>query len=223
VIAMARAILLAATMAAVPTAAQAGDRVGLSTDGVTWAATLSPPLFDPNFRWVPGDRQESSFWVRNQSTDDATLDIAVLGSAIDALMETGDLDVEVRAGNGPWQGTNHVGRQSLVSSMKVDPGQQMKITVAIALDSASMSESESKTVDLRFDVQLTQALPGSDGRGGRDRSDSDSDGDDRSDDDRHFGLPGTGGAPWWALPLGGATAVAGASLISGTRRGRRDG
>jgi hypothetical protein len=228
VIAMARAILLAATMAAVPTAAHASDRVGLSTDGVTWSATLSAPLFDPNFRWVPGDREESSFWVRNQSTDGATLDIAVLGSAVDALMETGDLDVQVRAGDGPWHSTNHVGRQSLVSSMAVAPGQEMKVTVAISLDPASLSESESKTVDLRFDVQLTQAVPG--GNGQRDdHSDSDSDdhsdndSDDGSDDRDASGLPGTGGPPWWPLVAGAAVVAGGAALSSVTRRRHRNG
>jgi LPXTG-motif cell wall-anchored protein len=218
VIAMARAILLAATMAAVPTAAQASDKVGLSTDGVAWSATLNAPLFDPKFRWVPGDREESSFWVRNQSADGATLDVAVLGNAVDALMETGDLNVEVRVGNGPWHRTNHVGRQSLVSSMKIDPGQELKITVAVAFDPTSMSESEAKTVALRFDVQLTQALPGNDGR-----SDSDSDDSDDSDDRGHFGLPDTGGEPWWALVAGAAMVAAGAAVGSGTRRRERNG
>lgn len=225
-IAVARAILLAATMAVVPTAAQASDRIGLSTDGVNWSATLNAPLFDPNFRWVPGDREESSFWVRNQSNDGATLDIAVLGNAVDALMETGDLDVQVRAGDGPWHDTNQVGRQSLVSSMKVAPGEQMKVTVAIAFAPASTSESESKSVDLRFDVRLTQAVPGG-GGSGSDHSDDQSDGhsDDRSDNDSgdHSGLPGTGGAAWWVLPAGMALAAGGATLTRGTRRRRAHG
>jgi hypothetical protein len=142
----------------------------------------------------------------------------VLGSAVDALMETGDLHVQVRAGDGPWHDTNQVGRQSLVSSMKVAPGQQMKVTVAVAFAPTSTNKSEAKSLDLRFDVHLTQAVPG-DGGNGSDHSDDHSD----NASDNHSGLPGTGGAAWWALPVGMALAGGGAALTRGMGRGRENG
>ena len=97
---MLRAIVIVAAILLAAAPAIAADEVGLSSDGVSWGSALSEPLFDPAFRWVPGDRETASFWVRNESSDAALLDVAILGSSVDALMETGDLSVTVAVAGG---------------------------------------------------------------------------------------------------------------------------
>jgi hypothetical protein len=214
---MMRLVAAASTVVLWPIAAHAADELELSNDGATWASSLPAPLFDSNFHWVPGDRQERSFWVRNRSHDGAVLDIAVLGTTVDSLLDTGDLDVEVRAGNGAWHSTDQAGRHELVSSMPVAAGQREKVTVAVDLDAASVNQSQVKKLALSFEVRLTQDVTG---RGGR------HDGDDgsghRGDHDRDGDLPGTGGQPWWVLPLGAALTGGGMLVVGAMREERAD-
>jgi hypothetical protein len=207
-----------ATVALWPSSAVAADELGLSNDGVYWSSQLAAPLFDPAFRWVPGDREESAFWVRNQSSDGATLDVALVGSGVDSLMETGDLTVAVRAEGGPWRSANQVGRQSLISSLSVEPGHTEKVTVSVVFAAASTNESQVLQYDLKFDVRLTQDTSG--GSDGRSDDEDDSDGSDGHDDD---GLPGTGGLPWWVLPFGSGLVAGGVSLAMCTRKERTHG
>jgi hypothetical protein len=205
---MMRLAAAASTVALWPMAAHAADELGLSNDGTTWASTLPAPLFDSNFRWVPGDRQERSFWVRNQSGDEAVLDIAVLGSSVDSLMDTGDLKVEVKAGDGAWHSTDQAGDQKLVSSLSVTAGQREKVTVAVDLDAASSNHSQLRKVELAFEVRLTQDTAGGTRGGGSDH---------RGHRNDNHDLPGTGGPPWWVLPLGAALTGSGMYLVGAMR------
>jgi hypothetical protein len=198
-----------------PSAAVAAGELGLSSDGVSWAPNLPEPLFDPAFRWVPGDRETASFWVRNQSDGPAVLDVTMLGSAIDSLIRTGDLTVRVVAESGAAGSTSTTGRHTLVQSVPVAKGQSERIDVTVDFDRASTNVSEVKNLNLSFDVQLTEDIAA--GNGGTDDSDDDS--DDR-DSDRDGGLPGTGGTWWWMLPLGAAVTTAGAALAGAARKGR---
>lgn len=196
-----------------PAPASAADELGLSNDGSSWSSDLPSPLFDSNFRWVPGDRQERAFWVRNQSDDTAVLDISVLGSSVDSLMATGDLAVEVRAGSGAWHSTRQVGRHELISSMDVSAGQKEKVTVAVDFDFASSNQSQIKNYDLTFEVRLTQDTPGDGGAGENDGSKGHH-GDDNGD------LPGTGGLPRWVLPLGAGLTAGGVAFVAAARKER---
>lgn len=214
---MMRLAVAASTVALWPVAAHAADELGLSNDGATWASSLPAPLFDSNFHWVPGDRQERTFWVRNMSHDEAVLDVAVLGTTVDSLMDTGDLDVEVRAGNGPWTSTDQVGRHQLVSSMPVAAGQREKVTVAVDLDAASTNQSQVKKLALSFEVRLTQDTAD---RGGR--HDGDEGSGHHGDRDRDGDLPGTGGQPWWILPLGAVLTGGGMFVARSIREERSD-
>lgn len=210
---MLRIISLTAAILLIATPAVAAEEIGLSTDGVSWGSTLSQPLFDAGNRWVPGDRETASFWVRNQSDDPALLDIAILGSSVDSLMETGDLSVAVSAASGGGSSTTKTGRHELLSSRAVEPGQTERIDVTVALDSASSNMSQVKALDLRFEVRLTQDAPASDQDSGDDGDDSDDSGDDRNGI-----LPGTGGPAGWPLLAGLFGLCVGWLLVAASRR-----
>lgn len=220
---MMRIAAAASTVVLWPVSATAADELGLSNDGATWSASLPSPLFDSNFRWVPGDRQQKSFWVRNQSGDKALLDITVLGSSVDSLMETGDLEVDVRAGSGPWHSTRQVGRHKLVSSMGVSAGQKEKVTVAVNFDFASPNQSQIKKYDLNFEVRLTQDTSGGRHNGHHDGHHDGNGSKGHGHKDKNGDLPGTGGLPWWVLPLGTGLTGGGIALVTGARKERTHG
>jgi len=217
---MLRTISIAAAIWLTATPAIAAEEIGLSSDGVSWGSTLSQPLFDPAFRWVPGDRETASFWVRNQSRDPALLDVSILGTSIDSLMETGDLSVTVAAESGGGTSTTTTGRHELLSSRAVRPGQTERIDVTVAIDPASTNQSQIKALDLRFEVRLTQDAGNdeSDDTGADDVNRDDDDGDGSDDSDENGFLPGTGGAAPWLLPAGLLGVAAGLLAVAVTRR-----
>ncbi len=213
---MLRTISIAAAILLTATPAVAADEIGLSNDGVLWGSTLPHPLFDPAFRWVPGDRETASFWVRNQSDDSALLDVAILGSSIDSLMQTGDLSVTVAAASGGGNSATTTGRHELLSSRAVDPGQTERIDVTVAIDPAATNQSQVKALELSFEVRLTQDSGTPDDSDDVDDSnDSNDDGDSR---DRNGLLPGAGGAAPWLLPAGLLGVGVGLLAVASTRR-----
>ena len=67
------------------------DEVGLSLDGQVWTSVLRRPLFDPAFRWVPGDTETRSLWVRNQGPTPASMRITLRTTDPDLLLARDDL------------------------------------------------------------------------------------------------------------------------------------
>jgi len=223
-------LVVAGVVALFPGTAWAADELGLSKDGVTFSPTLTQPLFDPNFIWVPGCTETASFWVRNQSPDHATLDVAIIGGdVVDSLIQTGDLAITVAAADGSGSTTTTTGRHILIASRPVAPGRTERINVTVAFDPASNNVSQEAAYNFRFEVRLTHE-DASEG-GGKDDSDSDdsddnsndSDNGDDSDnsgagDDRTGSLPGTGGPVWWLLPAGLLGVGVGRMAVVVTRR-----
>ena len=151
-----RLLVMTVTILAAPAAAQADDELGLSTDGRTWSSSLTTSLFDPDMRWVPGDSETSAFYVRNQSSDQGKLEIDVLGSEVDSLLETGDLHVATRVGDGDWVSVSAPGRQDL-SRSRVAPRDVAKVAVRVSFDYSSPNPSQVKRLKLAFAVRLTQS------------------------------------------------------------------
>ncbi len=137
--------------------ASASGELGLSPDGVHWSSSLPGPLFNPVFRWVPGDSQVSSFYVRDQSTDAAVLDLTMLTGPVQTLIATGDLKVGASVDGGAFTDVNTPGPNVLIHQVPVAAGATHKINVRITFDPASTNQSESRELDLRFTVTLTQA------------------------------------------------------------------
>ncbi|GAA3598336.1 hypothetical protein GCM10022198_23250 [Klugiella xanthotipulae] len=79
---------------AATTTSAAADPLLLSNDGVTWAAQLAHPLFDADYRYVPGERVTSGFWLKNNSGHNAYYTVQVTGVEIPADL-TGALSLSV--------------------------------------------------------------------------------------------------------------------------------
>lgn len=196
--------------------AHAADELGLSRDGTSWSGSLDEPLFDPAFRWVPGDEEIESFFVRNQSSDAGELEIDLLGTPVDSLLETGDLEVATRVEGGRWVGVSETGYQPL-SRARVAAGDSRRVDVRVRFDEASTNQSQETRLAFDFRVRLSQALPG-DGSDG----DAGDDGDADGDTDGSGVLPATGApSSAWLLVFATSCVVVGGVLASRTEH--RDG
>ena len=138
--------------------ASAAGELELSPDGVTWAAGLPAPLFDPAFRWVPGDSETASFYVRNQSSDAGVLNVIMLPAQFGDLMASGDLTVSAQVDGGSFVGaTSADNSHSLIVDAAVPAGAVRKINVRIDFNPLSGNTTENRQVGLAFDVNLSQA------------------------------------------------------------------
>lgn len=183
--------------------ASAANELCLSaSSGGSCSDPLMRSLTSPDFRWVPGDSEQTSFWARNMSGDHALLDIDVIGDEGDPeTLTTGELVVEVKVGNGTWQGTNRTGRQALVQDMPVDPHETLQVFVRATFPYGATVQNQSQVqrLGLQFEARLRYAADGP-GNGGGDKGGKND--KKHGKRDRNGILPGTGGPVWWLLPAG---------------------
>src|SRR3954451_20332829 len=123
-------VLLAAVGLASP--ASAATKLELSANGVTWGANLPAPLFDPAFRWVPGDSESRSFYVRNHTGQDAVLNVIMLPAQFGDLMASGDLTVSAQLDGGTWVGASSADNSHFLITNASVPGKAVrKINVRV--------------------------------------------------------------------------------------------
>lgn len=198
--------------------AHAADEIGLSKDGSTWSTTLSDPLFDPAFRWVPGDDEISSFFVRNQGPTGADLTISVRSADTDQLLGNEDIALFARADGGPWVELVNGVASAALTARTVSRLGIVRVDVRAVFDPASTNQSKTKSVPLTFFVTLSEAVPSAtpspdDSDGSDDGSDDSDDSDDADDSDDYGFLPGSGSTlrpeVLWvaAILIGGGLAI----------------
>lgn len=61
-----------------PAAFAAEDLLQISRDGQTWPSTVLAPVFDESVRYVPGSSSTATIWVRNSSSEPASLSLAAV-------------------------------------------------------------------------------------------------------------------------------------------------
>jgi len=138
-------------------ASAAGNQLQVSADGVTWGASLPAPLFSPSFRWVPGDSETRSFYVRNHTGQDAVLNVIMLPAQFGDLMASGDLTVSAQVDGGTWVGATSADNSHFLITNASVPGKAVrKINVRIDFAAASGNATQDRVVGLAFDVSLTQ-------------------------------------------------------------------
>lgn len=188
---MARTLIWATALLLVASPAAAADEIGLSVDGVSWSSSLTQPLFDPAFLWVPGDDETSSFYVRNQGPTGAELTVAVRSADSDKLLADDDISLWARVGGGSWTRLDN----GSASSALIAPGSATRVDVRVRFAPASLNQSESKSLHLSFGITLAEAPSG----GTTDDSDGGDQSDDSDDSDDESVLPGAGSAadPSW--------------------------
>lgn len=193
-------LLVMTALVATPSAAHAADEVEVSLDGVTWSRTLPRPLFATELRWVPGDRETATFYVRNAGRSAGDLSIAAVGHHDDGLIERRDIVISARGEGSPWRAVDEPGTHRLLSSDALAGGRTARVDVQVAFAPGSTNRSEVRSLALDLDVRLVQH-------------------------DRHDGaaggglLPGTGGPAAQVLLAG--LILSGAGLVLVRRSGGR--
>ena len=188
--------------------AHASDEIGLSLDGRTWTSDLRRPLFEPAMRWVPGDSETRSLWVRNQGPTGASMRLAVRSTDLDTLLERDDILISARVRGGRWVPLNDGGAGSPLTEGALAQGDRLRLDVRVAFVAAATNRSEVDKLPLDFVVRLTQDRPGG-GGGGEGNSDGWGSGD----------LPATGAAVEpWLLWLAAGLIGSGLALLVARRR-----
>jgi len=147
-------VILAAPIAS---PAVAADELGLSLDGIHWKSSISTPLFDPSFRWVPGDSETATFYVRNQGGSLGDLTVDVLGPTADGLIESGDLHVTAKGGGGKWTNVSEPGHHRLLTAPDIADGTVSAIKVNVSFDSSSTNSTQLRASKLTFRITLSES------------------------------------------------------------------
>lgn len=197
-------IAVALILVAAP-AARADDETAVSRDGTTWAADITVPLFDPGFRWVPGDSESATFYVRNDGPTSARLRIEARGDDADELLARDDIQLAARAAGGAWIALENGVSSGALTDAALRRGGIVQVDVRAQFDPASPNRSQDELLPLAFVVTLSGDVA--------DQGDNGDSGDSAP-------LPDTGAAvAAWQIWL--AVVLIGAGLALVVRR-RRD-
>lgn len=193
-----RALVVAACAALAvlaPSTAQAADEIGFSNDGVTWSSSLPNPVFDPAFRWVPGDSRTASFFVRKDGPSTALMTIEARSADTDELLAVDDIDLQARVVGGSWVAIENGIASGPLTQGSIARGDVVQIQVNATFDPNSSNQSQSKRLPLSFTVTLTDALESVSAGGGL--------------------LPSTGAKiGFWPLTLALGASVVGGALLA---------
>lgn len=140
--------------------AVAADELRLSSDGTHWSSNLQEPLFDPGCRWVPGDSETGSFYVRNQASSAGDLTIDVRDEHGDRDLSA-DLSFRARAGGGGWIDVERDGTSHVLNTSALPAGQSVRVDLSASFNRASTNRTQTKAVGFRFRVTLSDAQGGS--------------------------------------------------------------
>ncbi|KAA1424123.1 LPXTG cell wall anchor domain-containing protein [Nocardioides antri] len=203
-IALSAVVLLASVVGAA--SARAADEVGLSSDGVVWYDALHRPLFDPAQRWVPGDVETASFYVRNQGPSAAQLTIEVRSADGARLLADDDIEITARAEGREWLAVENGRASPWLTERAIEQGGQVRVDVTVRFVWQAPNSTMLDRLPLDFRVRLVETGP------------SDGPGPDSGPDGL---LPDTGSAVSLIVVWVGAILVgSGLALLAGARRRR---
>ncbi|MER2133580.1 MAG: hypothetical protein ABS910_02735 [Arthrobacter sp.] len=135
-----------------PAASAAGDYLQFSTDGRNYSSALSGPVFRDSIVYVPGSTARAEVWVRNNSTDSASLTSAALIVRSDEELK-GYLGLQTGDGSNtsarlPLGGTGSC--TDVDQTWQLRPGQD--ILLSFAVDFALEAPNETRNRDADFDL-----------------------------------------------------------------------
>jgi LPXTG-motif cell wall-anchored protein len=197
-------LMVATTLVAGAPAAHAAGELELSNDGATWSSNLAHPVFDPSVRVVPGDVETASFHVRNAAATGGALTVDVLERGSTDLIDTGDLDLSVRSSGGTWRPVGRHGLHQVVTDDRIAARGTAQIDVRVAFDPRSTNATQTKLLNLDFEIRLTRAAAAAEDTLGNGL------------------LPDTGAPAAWPLMIGVALALAGIVITASGRREEED-
>jgi len=135
----------------------ASSPLQLSLDGIHWTDSITDPLFDPAMRWVPGDSETATFFVRNDGGGAGDLRVDVIGSAAGQLLDSGMLHITAKGGGGTWSSVSSPGLHRLLTAPHIPDGAVEPIAVNVAFDAAATNPTRVSSAKLQFRVTLSES------------------------------------------------------------------
>lgn len=198
-------------------AAMRQDPATVSSDAQHWTTSLDTALLDQAHRWVPGDTQTVTVWVRNLSREAATLNVTTTDEATADKPTARDarqrgrgasevpLEVSVRVDGRPVRIGDDIGH-------RIAGAVPARVDLTITMPRTAGNRTQGQRNDVRLRVRLTQ------------RSESTSTGPFGSSDVAGLSVPVAGRhvTTTGALPVGVPLTLAAVALAVRTAlRGRR--
>ncbi len=148
--------LLPLAMLAVPQPAWGAPEIGLSNDGRSFSPRLAEPIFDPEIRWVPGDKRTGVFYVRNQGPTRAYLTITARSRDGDRLLTGNDVRLRARVAGGSWVPLVANTASADLTRRSIPRGDVVRVEVEATFTFSSPNPSQLKALKAAFDVTLRQ-------------------------------------------------------------------
>jgi len=156
-------ILAAAGLALAPVMCAPGafaddDRLGISADGVSFSDSINAPLFDPRIRWIPGNSEITTFYVRNQSDDAGDVAVKVTrADQRDPLFASDALLIDARPAGGAWTPIVAGDTPAVIDLTRVRAGDVVSLDVRARMRNSAPNTAMRLDADASFVVRLTDA------------------------------------------------------------------
>ena len=158
--ALSTAVATAVALALLPALpAAAADEVQLSTDGTSWASTLSAPLFDSADDMVPRESVSETLWVRNASTTEVALRLTLESGTWSDADYANALTVSATATGGTGSSVVASAPGScrlLLTGVRLAPGASAPVTVTLALGDLTDRLGQDATASLTLGVTVVE-------------------------------------------------------------------
>lgn len=134
-----------------------------SRDGREFSPTPVVRAFDPEVRWVPGDKRRAGFWIRNEGPDPGNVTLEITRGPTDRLADVRafKLKVQGRAFKRAWSRNvmadlRRDGVATLVLVNHLRPGRRARIALKARLAPSSGNRSQGRPSDLGVLIRMEQ-------------------------------------------------------------------
>lgn len=201
-------LIMTAGQLLIASPAHAEDELRVSSDARHWQPNLDRPLFDPAHRWVPGDTETTTFWIRNTASSAGVLRVTIDPIDHDQFLATG-LQIRARTTGGGWFRLAADGSPRRIADT-LPAGGTTRVWITTSFAAGAGNQSQDHHADVAVKVRLSERIGGP----GTDLPGSTGPGPD--------GLAGTGTDGSEVLLLVGAAAIGlGWAIVRPTRLRRQ--
>lgn len=150
----------AITFAGVPAAFAADSYLSFSSNGASFAPSLTAPVFNQGVRLVPGSTTGGSIWVRNDGSEAAYLSAGAVSTSTDpelaGLLSVSGFADGFAAGSGLLPETGSC--TDISQAWRLAPGQavHMELTAALSTEAPNAARNRSAGFDLVFYLQAAE-------------------------------------------------------------------
>lgn len=146
-----------------PPAFAADDHLQISRDGQTWPTTLRGPVFNESVSYVPGASSSATIWVRNSSSEPASLSLAAeIVRSVPELsnylgMQAGPAsDISDRAALGPQGTCTDLGP---IGELGAGEARELSFVLDLSVDAPNAAMNQTADVDLLFLLESKDIAP----------------------------------------------------------------